>query len=237
MTSHRTFSLDKFIRSVDEKLLRSFFQKHELPLPARFSINPNSVSKVLEGIKNEDNRSDILEDMHCINDIADGSMDLLIQAIKDRKIQYFEDESPETTAMRIYLYKDPEAFAKIHDTFLCSLYSEKLNHYAFEKCKFQETNGNLHKFKKAVEEYFKDKGKSDNCLIRECREGAKYHLFIERGDFMKTYPVFENRGIKHKSLRPGKEDFLLFDKEKSVLSLGLNGYSPEDSRRYVECLA
>jgi hypothetical protein len=231
MAKHKPFSFDKFVCAVKDDLLKMFLvDEKKVTIADGKDLTPAYVSKQLDALNDKDKKLDILEDMHSINDIADHTMEALIQVVNKHKLKCEQDETPESTAMRVYLFQRLE-FEIIHDQFLMELYAENMNHFSFENCGAAFDLEKIGHFKQRVEQYYRECGKSENCVIRERADEDKHCFFIARGDYMKTQPIFKDKQLKYTSFRPGKEDMLLFDKVKSVLSI--KG-SREDPRSYID---
>lgn len=128
---HRSFKLDKFVSAVDNGLLKTFFTNQGLTIPADTVLDGNSVEKLLN--------DDIEEELHCINDVAEYSRDYLQYSLQDAIIGFDigakENDSPETTAMRIFLYSE-EAFSPAYDHCLYVLHSDRLSHHHFTEGKY-----------------------------------------------------------------------------------------------------
>ncbi len=234
MAKHRSFKLDKFLKAVDPKLRDEYFKAHGVVFPATVNFHDDGLDKFWETIP-EDKRVLIEEDLQCINDIADQARDCLEQTCQEFNIQKKDDERSETVAMRVFL-KGEEAFSRAFDSYLYYVLSEKLSHHKFQNGNAKFTDVNVKTFKAAVEQYFKDCGKSDNCDIRHRTDGDKHVFLIARGDFMRTHLVFDEKEAKPEitSFRPAKEDMIVFNAKNGVLSISLSGRSEDDKIRYIE---
>lgn len=235
MAKHRSFKLDKFLKAVDPQLRGQYFTKHGVAFPATVNFNDDSLDTFWETIQ-EAKRVEIEEQLHCINDIADQARDCLEEACREYSIQKQDDELPETTAMRVFLHDDEEAFALAFDAYLYYVLSEKVTRHKFQNVTSVFDDGRKGRFKSAVEQHFQDCGKSDHCDIRHRIDGGKHVLLIARGDFMKTHLIFDDQQGKPdiKSFRPAKEDMLVFDGSNNVLSMSLSSRSDEDKKKYLE---
>jgi len=233
MARHRSFKIDKFVKAVDDSLLRTYFsQKHNITVSAEIRFNDDTFDGFWDGL-GEDQRAVIEEELHCINDIADRARNYLQLAIREFSIPRNDDESSETTAMRVFLHSN-EAFYAAFDFYLYIVYSEKLSHHKFATGTADFSAPKVQQFKTAVEQYFKDNDKSQNCAIRKRVDGDKHIILIARGDFMQTHLVFEGGKVEIKSFRPAKEDMLVYDTRTSVLSINISGRSAEDKKKYIE---
>lgn len=238
MAKHRgSFKLDKFLKAVDPQLRTAYFTKYGINFPANISFNDDSLANFWGAIA-EAKRAEIEEELHCINDTADQARDCLEQACQQFSIQKQDDETSETTAMRVFL-KGEDAFEVAFDAYLYRVLSEKLSHHKFQNVTAEFTDGPLNKFKTAVETHFKDCAKSDHCDIRHWIDGNKHILLIIRGDFMRTHHVFDDQQGKPniKSFRPAKEDMLVYNIGNKVLSMSLSGRSEDDKKKYLEMFA
>jgi len=233
MAKHRSFKIDKFVKAVDDNLLTTYFlQKHNITVPADVRFSDDTFDEFWNGL-GEEQRAVIEEELHCINDIADRARNYLEEAIREFSIQKGDDESSETVAMRVFLHSD-EAFYTAFDFYLYVVYSEKLSHHKFTSGAGDFSQAKVQQFKAAIEQYFKESGKSQNCAIRERVDGDKHIILIARGDFMQTHLVFENGRVEIKSFRPAKEDMLVFDTRISVLSINISRRSDEDKKKYIK---
>ena len=235
MAKHRSFTLDKFLKAVDPQLRGQYFTKHSITFPDNVNFNDDSLDNFWETIS-EAKRVEVEEELHCINDVADRARDCLEQACREFSIQKQDDELSETTAMRVFLHSNEEAFALAFDAYLYYILSEKVTRHKFQNVTPNFGDSQISQFKSAVEAHFKDCGKSDHCDIRHRIDGDKHILLIARGDFMKTHLVFDDQQNKPdiKSFRPAKEDMLVFNKGNNILSMSLNGRSDEDKMKYLE---
>jgi hypothetical protein len=168
MSKHRSFSFktDKYLKSVDSRLRDQYFLNHHITLPANINFNDDSFDEFWYAIE-EEKRVDIEEELQCINDIADCARDCLERACQEYSILKEENETPETTAMRVYLHSE-EAFSLAFDYYLYySILSEKLIHHRFRNVTADFAIANVSRFKSAIEQYFRNCGKSGHCDIRE----------------------------------------------------------------------
>ncbi len=236
MAKHRSFKLDKFLKAVDPELRSGYFSNKGVAFPDGISFDDDGFDDFWEGIE-EALRVEIEEELHCINDTADKARDCLEQAVREFAIQTQEDETSETTAMRVFLHPNEEAFFLAFDTYLYyHILSEKLSHHKFQKVKPNFGDAHVAKFKSSVERHFKECAKSEYCDIRSRIDGDKQILLIARGDFMKTHLVFDEKKGKPdiRSFRPAKEDMLVFDKHNNILSLNISSRSDDDKKKYIE---
>lgn len=234
MAKHRSFKIDKFLGSVESELRAQYFSHHTIFIPSTLNFDDDSFDDFWDGI-DEAKRVEIEEELHCINDTADQARDCLENACREFKIQKEDDETSETTAMRVFLHSE-DAFSLAFDAYLYYVMSEKLSHHKFQNVSPNFSDVKVERFKAAVEQHFKDCGKSDNCAIRKRQDGSKHVFFIARGDHMKTHLVFDDQQGKPgiKSFRPAKEDMLVFDTRNNILSLNLSGRNDDDKKKYLE---
>lgn len=230
MQRHRSFKLDKFVKAVDDKLLKAYFKKQDLTVPESLVLNADKINEILDNIEGEDKRLDIEEEMHRINDIADNSRPYLQDVVSTLAIETNDNDTAETVAMKVRLHSE-EAFLLAYDYYRYTIY-DKLSHHQFKEGKYNSDK--ITDFKKEVEQYFKGCNKGEYCIIRERTAEDRNIIFIARGDFTKTHQVFEKDRIKTQSFRPAKEDMLVFNKKNSVLSLTTSIKGDEEKRKYIE---
>jgi hypothetical protein len=233
MAKHRSFRLEKFVKSADDQLLKDYFKKWDISVPDDLAFDGGEAFDKFWNSIDEIKRSDIDAQLHCINDIADSTRDYVQKAVKEFDIQTVEDESSESTALRVFLHSK-DAFDLAFDQYLYVVYSETLRHHRFLKGDATLTEQVFENVKKDIEEYFVQNGKSQQCRIRKYDDDEKYFTLVARGDFMKTMMTFQDGDIRIRSFRPAKEDILIFDKKNKVLSVKVSGRSKEEKQKYLE---
>jgi len=235
MAKHRSFTLDKFLKAVDPELRSTYFLNNGITFPDDISLEDDGFDDFWNGIE-EAQRVEIEEELHCINDTADRARDCLQRAVEEFDIPTEEDETSETTAMRVFLHSE-EAFSYAFDFWLYyHINSEKLSHHKFQNIKPDFSEPRVALFRGSVERYFNDCGKSEHCDVRYRTDGDRQIFLVARGDFMKTHLVFDEEKGKPdvRSFRPAMEDMLVFNKGNNVLSLSVRGRRDEDKKKYLE---
>jgi hypothetical protein len=92
----------------------------------------------------------------------------------------------------------------------------------------------LDQFRAKIVEHYQKQAKGEDCNIRHRMEGDNHIIFVARGDFVKTQPVWENRKIKNRYFRPAKEDILFFNTKNCVLSLKIASRNTDDKTEYIK---
>ena len=233
MARHRSFKLEKFVKGVNNDLLKEYFTRNDVPVTEGFVFNKDNIHEFLDGIDDDGKRSYIEEEMQCINDIADRARNYLEMAVRDYSIAVQEDEPSETTAMRVFLHSE-EAFSLAYDFYLFVVYSEKLSHHKFDHNNCNFADDRVARLKNAIEQHFKETGKSEHCDVRWRQQGDKHVVLIAHGDFMKTHLIFDKGKVEIDSFRPAKEDMLVFDSRNCVLSINTSGRGDADKKKYIE---
>ncbi len=232
MVKHRSFKLEKFLRAADDAVLKEYFIKWEVPAPEGMKFDGDEFESFWKSIEDE-KRSNIEAQLHCINDIADSTRDYVQKAVQEFSISTEEDESSETTALRVFLHSK-DAYDLAFDQYLYVVYSETLRHHRFVKGTANLADEVFEEIKRDIEQYFSENGKSEQCRIRKYDDDEKCFTLIARGDFMKTHMTFQNGDIHIRSFRPAKEDILIFDKKNKVLSVKVSSRGTEEKQKYLE---
>jgi len=234
MAKHRGFKTDKFLKALEPAVRDQYFRAKEITFPATVNFNDDSFDTFWDGIE-DGKRAEIEEELHCINDTADHARDCLQLAVRQFSIQRQENETSETTAMRVFLHSD-DAFSMAFDYYLYfRVLSERLSHHKFNGVSPDFSDAKVAEFKTLVEAYYRDEGKSDQCDIRQRIDDGKHVFLIARGDFMKTHLVFdEDRGkTSVRSFRPAREDILIYDEQRHILCLNVDSRT-DDKEKYIE---
>lgn len=61
MAKHRSFKLEKFVKGVNNDLLKAYFTRHNVSVPDGFVFDRDNIHDFLDGISNEGKRSYISE--------------------------------------------------------------------------------------------------------------------------------------------------------------------------------
>lgn len=232
MAKHRSFTLDKFLKAVAPEQRSVYFSSKGITFPGEIDDSFDDFWDAIEDAK----RVEIEEELQCINDTADKARDCLERAVKEFDISTQEDDTSETTAMRVFLHSE-EAFSLAFDFWLYyHIFSERLTHHKFQSVKPNFSEAGVTQFKSAVEQYYQGCGKSEHCDVRYRPDGDKHILLVARGDFMRTHLIFDEMKNKPdvRSFRPAKEDMLVFNKSNNVLSLKISSRSQDDKKKYLE---
>ncbi|MFH2026789.1 MAG: hypothetical protein ABIK30_13410 [bacterium] len=237
MAKHRSFTLEKFIKSTNSDLLKQYFIKKEVTVPQDVVFDGGESFDNFWKSLPDDKKAYCEAELQCINDVADKSRNYLEKAIKDFNITVIRDgnnpDSPETTSMRVFLHGE-EAFDVAYDQYLCVIYSEKLSHHKFKKGNPDFNEERFKAFESQVVAFLNENSKGNHYDVRKYEEDGKYFILLARGDFVRTHLVFNEGKVRIQSYRPANEDVLIFDKKNSVLSIKLSRRSNDEEKKYLE---
>jgi hypothetical protein len=219
MVKHRGFTFEKFINAVGEELLRGYFSTRDIGGASGSPLDYDHVQKLLDESSNEDVKNEIMEELHCINDVAERGQDYLEIAKSEFGIETPDDEPRERTAMRLFLNENADAFQMAYDLYSYRTEAADLSHHKFRDGQASFSKKHLDQFKDAIGEHYRKQAKGEDCDIRHYVEGDNHIIFVARGDFVKTQQVWENSKIKNSYFRPAKEDILVFNTKNCILSL------------------
>lgn len=229
---HRSHKFDKLIKVADDVLLREYFDRKGYPVPADQKVTLQYIDELLDKL-DEETSLELEEELLCINDIADKSVDRLGEIIEQFGIQCDEKEPPETTALRIYLHPNNEAFELAYDFYLCDMYSERLNHYPVSCDNFEFSEENISAFAEEMSTFFEETRQTEHCYIRQRVYQGKYYVLVARGEPKKTLLELDGKRMKPRVYRPAKEDIIVYNKDAGVLSLSSGRRKDEETRQYI----
>lgn len=240
MAKHRSvsFKVYKFLKAIkNQDLVKQFFVGYEIQFPDGINYDGDSFENFWNGVE-KDKRTELEEILQCINDIADEARDCLQRAIREFSIHKPENEPSEATAMRVFLHSDKEAYSLAFDFYIYyCIVSERLSHHKFRNGTPDFSDARVGQFKSAVEEHFKECGKSDHCDIRPRIDDDKHIFLVARGDFPKTHLIFDETERKPdiESFIPLREDLMIYDTRTNILSVSIKGHDVEDDKKkYIE---
>ena len=82
--------------------------------------------------------------------------------------------------------------------------------------------------------HYQKQAKSEDCSVRHRVDGDNHIVFVARGDFVKTQPVWDKGTVKNRYFRPAKEDILVFNTKNRVLSLKVASRGKNDKTEYIK---
>lgn len=234
MVKHRGFTFEKFVNAVGEDLLRDYFSTKKISVPSGFPLDCEHVHTLLDELSNENVKSDIMEQLHCINDVAEKGQDYLEIAKSEFAIETPDDEPRERTAMRLFLNDNPDVFQVVYDLYSWRTEAADLSHHRFPDGQANFGHDFLDQFRHRIEEHYGKQAKGRNCEIRHRVDGHNHIIFVARGDFLKTQQVWENGTLKNRYFRPAKEDILVFNTNNRVLSVKIRSRDTDDKVEYIK---
>ncbi len=221
MTKHHTLSIETFVKSIDWELFNRYFKKLDSKSrPSAWStLNSDSLLYFLDDPTNVESTGIINEDFQRINDIAKDATGTLVYACKKGGIAFTPNESPAQLSMRLFLdYPDIFDYAwsryLLYDTSSrLSIYPlAGLNHVSIDEEKKEA-------FRESIQEWFADLAKGEQCIVNTHEDRGQLVILIRRGAYIKSVPFWNGSEISINSFRPAIEDVLVYDSERSELSI------------------
>jgi len=232
MPKHRGMTFAKFIKAVNEELIRRFLDGAGHPLPADLVFSDTTVEQFLNNLP-EEIYLKIDETWKTINDIADRGMNYIERAKEETGVTTPGNEPRERTATRLYL-DCRSTFDIAHDRFLYLTLGAEITCYKMPDNNADFSQNQIELMKNEIMAYYTAENKGDGCVITHYVEDGKNYLLIKRGDFMKTDTQWLNQQTQPIFYRPGKEDVLVYDPNDKILGVKYSGKGPEPKRKYVE---
>lgn len=170
MVKHRGFTLQKFLTAAGEPLIREYFQDRGTPMPDSISvISEQPFQQFLDTLPDEDQQA-VLEDLHCVNDVAEQGKDHLEEAKQAFQIDAPDDEPRERTALTLFLRDREGAFRYAYDGYRYRLVASKLQHYQLPVRPPTFDSTAVGRFRDDVQRFYQEQSKGAGCLVRERRE-------------------------------------------------------------------
>jgi len=219
MRIHRSHKVDKFIKLVDKTLLKAYFAKKGLQFGKSDELTPDKAHEIIDAIKDENARLDVEEELFRMDDITDRDVAGLNETIIAYGINAGQDDSPQTLAMKLFLHDNPEAFNTLYDSYLCKAYSDKLLLFPLSSEQVDDGEKALAAMEKELEEHFKCKRQTDECVIRTKEyQGMKYVL-VTRADHLRSIMTMKSKRMWPQVIRPAKEDVICYDPNRNVIGV------------------
>ena len=232
MLKHKGFTRQKFLKAVGAEYTDRYLESLGLP-----ALGPDpaedAVDTYLDRLPAE-RRQQILEDWHTSNDVADHGVDYLEMSCRRHSITVDETFPRERLAMHLFL-EHPDAFEMAVDLYSWSAAVPLMSHYRLP----DDVNTAGHTldaegFRADVAEHFRERLRSENCIVRPYDEAGVRIILIAHGDLPQTQLVWVGDQPRPEFFRPAREDVLQYNPVSRVLSMRIDGHSTtEDQQAYV----
>lgn len=219
---------DTVIAVAEKALLTEYLSSHlskkGIELDIKKELTTDYVHELLDQLKTEDERLDIVEEAECMEDLASEFFPQIREFVLNDSVNYplewTDKESNETIVLRIFL-RSQKAYKLVYDLFLCDKCYAKLHHYSLEADEVLFKQENIEAFKVDLKKYFEDQKQTGSCYIRQREYKGRQYILVLRGDEQKTVTVLNESGDQkvHRVFRPAKEDMVVYDKENSVIAM------------------
>lgn len=239
MPTYRNLNLRAFIAAIDPLLVEEYFSKRVpqnqlIPYFQTMGMNYRYVKDLMVGLKDEQLKSRIGEELRQISDLGKKAMDILVKVSTANKIPLLKDETPQQLAMRLFL-RHSKAFE--HAWTLYCYNSSATNLYeCYLPCE-SVTNlehCNMEAFKTQIRDFFVKQAKGDHCLVKEFKGENGIDLIVIHGSYIKTVARWVADKVVIDIYRPAHEDVILYDKTRSVLQIKA---SRKDQQQYHKSFA
>lgn len=232
MLKHKGFTRQKFLKAVGSEYMDRYLEALGLP-----TLGPepteDAVATYLDRVAAE-RRQQVLEDWQTINDVADHGVDYLEMSYRRHSITVDETFPRERLAMHLFLER-PNAFEMAVDLYNWSAAVPSMSHYRLPDG--VDTAGHtldVKRFRADVAEHFRERLRSENCIVRPYDEAGVRIILIAHGDLPQTQLVWVGDQPRPDFFRPAREDVLQYNPASHVLSMKIDGHATtEDQQAYL----
>jgi hypothetical protein len=236
MPTHLGLDYDRFVNAVWPPLLDRYAQRLGVENgPGPWEVfNGPALAHYLAQPENAEVAAVIRHDLQCVNDVALYGMGTLVRACQKYRVDFPPNATPETIAMSLFL-DHRDAFDFAWSRYLLYGSPANLSVHPMELGHLRIGADQLASFKGAVQRWFAEQAKGEQCIVREFQDAGETVILIRHGTHVKTIPFWKDDEISMASLRPALEDVIVYEPGTSLVRIraGL----PKDRREYLRLFA
>ncbi|MGE0227644.1 MAG: hypothetical protein AB7I38_13405 [Dehalococcoidia bacterium] len=215
MARHRSLSLARLQAAIPPDVLERFFSV--LPLSRKpehwVFINPDALATFLDDDDFAEENGRIRDTLQRINDIAGTLPDVVFRSCSRAGLQTGtgnQEQTPEAVAMQLYV-ESPRFFDFAWSQYILLAGGERVGMYDLGRTGLDITEEQIKQLQHALSEWYASRGKGGQCLVSHFPDSAEHTLLIQRGQALKTMPLWVGPDLSMQTFRPALEDVLTYE--------------------------
>jgi len=217
---YRNLNLRTFVAAIDPLLVEEYFlnrvpQDQLIPYLRTTGMNYSYVKDLMAGLKDEQLKGKIGEELRQISDLGKKAMDILVRVTAVNNIPMDNDETPQQLAMKLFL-KHSKAFEHAWTLYCYYKSATRVYEYCLPCESINTEPVNIQAFTTQIRDFFVKQAKGDHCVVKEFEEQNETALMVIHGSYFKTVARWIADEVVIDTYRPAYEDVILYDKTRSV---------------------
>lgn len=221
MARHRSFSFPRLQTATPPDILERLFESLRLsrrPDPWVF-INPDALAEFLSDEKFAEENGRLRETLQRVNDIALALPGVVFGACARAGIDMApngKEQTPESLAARLFI-EAPRFFEFAWSQYLLLATGERVGVYDLGRVGLDITEPSIEQLQIGLSEWYAGRGKGGQCVVTHFPDTAEHTLLIQRGQFLRTLPLWEGPELSMRTFRPALEDVITYEPATGVL--------------------
>jgi hypothetical protein len=236
MPKHLGLALDRFVNSISPPLLDRYVERLSVqngPSPWEVFSGPAFVHYMAQP-ENAEVAAVIRHDLQRVNDVAEYGMGTLVRACHKYGVDFLPNATPETIALSLFLDHE-DAFDFAWTRYLLYGSPANLSVHPMELGHLQIGADQLATFRGAVQTWFAEQAKGEQCIVRESQDDGETVILIRHGTYFRTIPFWKDDEVSMASFRPALEDVIVYEPDTSLVRIRAS--LPKDRRQYLSLFA
>lgn len=221
MARHRSLSFPRLQAATPPDILEGFFSA--LPLLRKpepwVLLNPDALAAFLSDEKYAEENGTIRDTLQRINDIAGALPDVVFGACTRAGVATVignVEPTPEALAMQLFT-QSPRFFEFAWSQYLLLASGERVGVYDLGRTGLSVSDEQITQLQLGLSEWYAARGKGGQCLVSHFPDSAEHTLLIQRGQSLKTMPLWEGTDLSMRTFRPALEDVVTYEPLTGVL--------------------
>ena len=236
----KKFTKKKFIFNIGIDLHREFFGQYNGAVQLELTgLDHDKVYDFLLNSNDDECAPEVMETLHCINDLASPEGADILKGEADRKglvIGGEQELSVEELAFTAFL-RHREVFDRARDLHICHNVKSPSEYAGIDERPFAHTPERIETFRNSIADYFNERYKGKYCDVRVYPDEDEINIVIMHGKHLKSGTFIIDDQPQPTRYRDLKEDLVTYASVDGRLkvSAATEDERNEISRRFGEC--
>ena len=236
----KKFTKKKFIFNIGVDLHREFFGKYNGAVQLELKgLDHDKVYDFLLNSSDDECAPEVMETLHCINDLASPEGADILKGEADRNglvIGGEQELSVEELAFTAFL-RHKDVFDRAHDLHICHNVKSPSEYVGIDERPFAHTPERIETFRNSIAEYFNERYKGKYCDVRVYPDEDEINIVIMHGKHLKSGTFIIDDQPQPTRYRDLKEDLVTYASVDGRLkvSAATEDERNEIARRFGEC--
>ena len=221
MARHRSLSFSRLQSAIPPDIVERFFAEtcSTRQPDSWVFLNPGAFAEFLSDEEHADENGGLRDALQRINDLGSALPDVVFGACTRAGLATTvagKEQTPEALAMRLFV-ESPRFFDFAWSQYLLLASGERVGVYDLGQTGLDISDAQVTQLERGLSEWYAARGKGGQCLVSHFPDSAEHTLLIQRGQTLKTMPLWEGPDVSMRTVRPALEDVVTYEPLTGVL--------------------